>query len=995
MAVASVLVGASSLAVGTAIGSSGPAAADGPAPCTVGGPPYPFHGFCATYAGDNTWFGSYGPGFPTGQGWAFCADPPASGGDYPAPQYDYVPSGPPAGAEIGQVGPLGFAFSEAQANGWWGGSPGQFTSDQAAVAGKLLYDALIWSSPVPSMDPGVLAAFQAISGWFTQASGASGGPEITSGLVDGTKSFAGTGTYGVHIEFPGTDSPAVGFPIELVATGASFDSPTGSNQITISSDANGNAEASLFASSPGPVSVATIAAGGLGQFGLSFLSPTTDDLRAQALAAFSAPANYDQSEQLEALPTTGSISVQKTGDDTSYYPVAGAVFDVITAGNVVTTMISGNDGTAASSIPIPAGTYTVREVVPPPGYGSAPDQQITVDPGITTSVQFSDHSVRASVTIEKTDAESTEPLSGAVFDISYDSANDGTFDETIGSCTTDASGTCTPIGIDGTSGLLPGQYRVTEVDPPAGYALPTTPTQVVSLAPGEHGTVTFGDARYVSAVFAKTAIGNINPAELSLAGAQIVVRQLSSQGNEVASCTTDSSGVCTTPATLVSGNEYCWQEVKAPPGLASGANGCFRAASTQSDAPIAISDPGEFVAVDVRKVDAADPAIGLPGATFNLFRIVPPLSIPEGSSSAGSTTNEIWVGQATTDESGIASFPLQLPGYAYCALESQAPPDYAPDTTMHCTGVLDGSTAIPAPVTTITVADSELTVGLTLVKFDDLQPTNRLSGAVYDLYVQGKLPPSGATGIAPDNVHSEPGDSWYGRGSTGADGTISFTVPAGYSWCALEVTPPLNYVIDPALHCSGEISAGTASTTTISIPETLSTVHVTAFKYDSLQPDTMIPGATYELVAEDAVPPGSPASVPNNASVPSGDSFWGEATSDNKGVLSFAVPAGIFLVLPRVVGTAAIPLGLRLPLHSGHYDRLASASCDVGRSGGSQPDQSAVHGRAVAVLHRYRRRLGTFRRNRRSSRRCHRAPPRAAPTSPFCAQADAPSEALT
>jgi hypothetical protein len=44
-----VLAGISSVLLGTVVPVSGIAAADGPAPCTVGGPPFPFRGFCATY----------------------------------------------------------------------------------------------------------------------------------------------------------------------------------------------------------------------------------------------------------------------------------------------------------------------------------------------------------------------------------------------------------------------------------------------------------------------------------------------------------------------------------------------------------------------------------------------------------------------------------------------------------------------------------------------------------------------------------------------------------------------------------------------------------------------------------------------------------------------------------------------------------------------------------------------------------------------------------
>ena len=88
-----------------------PAYADGPAPCSSGGPTNPFHGYCATYGGRNTFYGSYGLGFPTPTGWGFCAENAATGGDYPSPSFGYSPSGAPPGADTANDNALGFALS--------------------------------------------------------------------------------------------------------------------------------------------------------------------------------------------------------------------------------------------------------------------------------------------------------------------------------------------------------------------------------------------------------------------------------------------------------------------------------------------------------------------------------------------------------------------------------------------------------------------------------------------------------------------------------------------------------------------------------------------------------------------------------------------------------------------------------------------------------------------------------------------------------------------
>ncbi|MGH9047066.1 MAG: hypothetical protein ACRDVW_07105, partial [Acidimicrobiales bacterium] len=353
-----VLAGATGVGTAVALAPARPAFADGPAPCSVGGPPFPFAGFCATYSGDNTWYGSYGPGFPTGEGWGFCADPPASGGDYPAPVYDYQSSPAPQGSSTSEAGALGFAFSEAQALGIWAGSPGEFTSDQAAVAGKLLYDSVAWASPVPAMDPGVLAAYQALDGWYLQANGSTGAPKVTAKLSGGGTAFAGSATLDVKVEFPGSDDAVAGLPLQLTITGATFNAASGPTTVSVASDKTGKTDLPIFAGAPGAVSVSVSAPGGLGQPGLDFFAPTAFEPDAQELAAFSAPGNLDVQAQLTALPTTGTISIVKAGDDPAYYSLAEGVFEVLRGSTVETTLTTGSEGTTPVSAPITAGTYT-------------------------------------------------------------------------------------------------------------------------------------------------------------------------------------------------------------------------------------------------------------------------------------------------------------------------------------------------------------------------------------------------------------------------------------------------------------------------------------------------------------------------------------------------------------------------------------------------------------------------------------------------------------
>ncbi len=1077
-----------------------PAFADGPVPCgPTTRPAYPYAGFCGDYDGDVTWYGTYGPGFPTAQGFGLCADSPASGGAFPAPSYDYAPGGAPTGAH-GDWNALGFAFSQGQAEGWWNGVTGQFTADQAAAAAKLLYDTVVWGTPVPAMDPGVLAAYDAFDNWFNQAVGMAGAPpQLFVGLTSAASSFTGSATDDIHLQFPGTGHPVVGEPLLVTITNGTFDSPTGPTTVGVATDANGNVLVPVYATNASPVTVTVTATAGVGQPGLGFLHPTAGDAAAQVLAAFAAPTVLQASQSLTSTGQPqaqfGTLSVQKAGDDTAYYGLAGAVFQVLQGATVVATLVTDASGGTLSSPQLPTGTYTVHEATPPPGYRPAPDQTVAVQAFQNTVVAYTgadeDHIVPAGLTLAKVDAQSGAPLAGAVLEVRYSSAADGVYDQDLGTCTTGPSGTCAPAGNDGTAllpgdyqvtevaappgydldpatsvqdvtlapgeqgtvtfsdfllgslqvrksgddtayepvagatftvagpapsaapvgtltvgadgssnvlgglvpgtytltetspppgyaaaapvpvavadghattvvdvadrvvpatvsllkvdaltnaplagavfdvrystaadgvydqdlgtcstgssgtctpagndgaALLPGDYQVTEVSPPPGYALdPATSTRELTLSPGQAGSLTFADPRLVAASFHKVAAGNINPAEVTLAGA--VVQVVDGSGAPVATCTTDASGTCTTAAVLLAGSAYCWSETSAPPGLVAGAHGCFTATDGESSQPVTVTDPGTFVAVAARKVDAADPSVTLAGATFDLYRVDGghgPGSVPEPPADAASAPGETWVARATTDDQGLASFPLQFPGYAYCLVEHQAPPDYVADPSPHCTPVLAGSASAPPAVTTITVADTEATVTLGAHKYNSVVPATVIPGATYDLYVEGPPPPSGVPLPAPGDARAEPGDTWYARGTTDAAGNLSFTVPAGYAWCLLEHQAPPDYVADPALHCTAVLTTGSPpGASVLALPETLATVHLSARKYDSLQPGTVIPGATYELLVQGAPPPGSrPPAPPPGTPVPPGDVYWGQGTSGPGGILTFAVPAG-------------------------------------------------------------------------------------------------------
>jgi hypothetical protein len=92
----------------------------------------------------------------------------------------------------------------------------------------------------------------------------------------------------------------------------------------------------------------------------------------------------------------GHLSVHKSSanpditNGNDCYSLEGAEFTVYNgAGSPVGTLVTNANGDT-NTLELPEGTYTVRETKPPKGYLAAPDQQVTVHGGQTTTVQVQD-----------------------------------------------------------------------------------------------------------------------------------------------------------------------------------------------------------------------------------------------------------------------------------------------------------------------------------------------------------------------------------------------------------------------------------------------------------------------------------------------------------------------------------------------------------------------------------------------------------------------------
>jgi hypothetical protein len=707
--------------------ATAPSVGDGPAPCSSGPPPDPLHGWCGTYGGANTFYGTYGPGFPTATGWGLCAWAPATGGWYPVPGYSYVLSDPPDGITMTYLDALGFAFSEGLLQGYWGQTLA-WGPDDAAVAAKLYYDTLAWQRPLPAMSGGVANAFAALYSATLAAAVGGGEPQLSASLPGGATSFTTSTTVTVRLAFPASGQPLAGVPLSFTLTNATFDADHAAN-ISATTAADGTVSLPITASSA-PATVTMTSSGQIGTRGIDFYRPSDPAAQdAQELASPDSATPIERTDTWTSLappPQTGRIAIDKTGDDTPYLSIEGAEFEILSGATVVDTLDTDATGHAGPSPKLVVGSYTLHESQPPDGYLPVPDRTVVVSANSTTVVDLSgangDSAITASLSLRKVDDVSGAPLAGAVFELARDPDHTGSWVD-IGSCTTSASGDCAPPGA---GALLPGYYRVTETSPPPGYQLsPAGAVQYIELAPGQVATLTFGDDRILTTLYIEKA-NSLEPDQ----GVPGAIYELYVDGTPPASAPPSAPLGVSVPTglhyyargqtdagghlgfTIPVGFRWCVKEEHSPPGFVLDTAVRCTAVITQSSPDpvrtVAELEQPSLVTISASKFNAAAPGELIEGATYALFVVgsfpegfTPPTPPPSLAVPAG---DELWALQST-DALGQLHFSVPS-GHAWCLAEEQVPAGYVLDTGLHCTARLTRSS--PASETSIALPEVAL-----------------------------------------------------------------------------------------------------------------------------------------------------------------------------------------------------------------------------------------------------------------------------------------------
>ena len=179
-----------------------------------------------------------------------------------------------------------------------------------------------------------------------------------------------------------------------------------------------------------------------------------------------------------------NLTVYKHDADTGE-PIANTVFEVRAAdGHSVDQIKTDSEGKAELKNLLP-GVYEISEKsVPSPYLLDAPSQLATLYPNRDHTIYFENHQ-KPALTVKKVDSVTGDPLQGAKFHVTYASNNTGSGEiNDLGTYYTGENGQFQ------LTGLRDGWYKVTEQEPPTGYAIKEA-TQEVYIKSGTSKTLTF------------------------------------------------------------------------------------------------------------------------------------------------------------------------------------------------------------------------------------------------------------------------------------------------------------------------------------------------------------------------------------------------------------------------------------------------------------------------------------------------------------------------
>ena len=335
--------------------------------------------------------------------------------------------------------------------------------------------------------------------------------------------------------------------------------------------------------------------------------------------------------------------------------VPGVRFRVTKAdGSLIGEVVTDSTGRATLTN-VPSGYITVTEISVPDGYVLDPTPQTKLVTGETPVEFVFENQPYGSILIKKLNAETLNPLSGAIFKV------------------TEADGTLIGenyvSGPDGTvlvSGLDPEKtYIVSETRAPDGFLISDAP-KTVTVKPGETVELVFEDKRIENFTIRKTDTSG-NP----MAGVTFKVSKLS--GEEIATVTTGADGLAV--LTDIEPGSYKVQEIKVPEGVLL--DSTPQTVEVKAGEPTTVTFVNKYLReFTIRKVGSDGKPIA--NVTFKI-----------------STIEGVEIATVTTGTDGLAVLPNILPGH-YKVQEVKVPDGVILDPTAQTVTIAAGK---PATIT--------------------------------------------------------------------------------------------------------------------------------------------------------------------------------------------------------------------------------------------------------------------------------------------------------
>ena len=430
---------------------------------------------------------------------------------------------------------------------------------------------------------------------------------------------------------------------------------------------------------------------------------------------------------------------------------------------------------------------------------------------------------KVSFTVQKKDADTDEALPGAQFKVEY-----LPFDRTSGDITVSSTATwqkketVTTKGEDGLATVSgePGIYRITETSAPTGYDITSTEPQYVAMTGGlkinsvtvgktnvERDTdqaLEFADDQQVSLKVTK----KIQPGELKVSGDHAFTFTLYNEDKviikELPITTTDGQPQEGTFTGLSQGKTYYLKETGVKAGFAfTGMKDSEGEAMTPDNGFYKITMPNElenisvtaentylYAQVSILKVDG-EKGISLDDAKFKVMRVT------------GQEEEEVNV-TVEAKGNGLYTAVLPLTGTGeetFRFYETQAPPDYLPDTEHYIEVKVEPGDLLGEPAWNeekyTSSGDREKNNQLMLA--DRLFPNYR--GAYVDLVKYDNVHAAKETANVQAGAtftlyqYDEETKAWTyaGRETTEGDGKIHFVVNGGIRYAVEETTVPSGY----------------------------------------------------------------------------------------------------------------------------------------------------------------------------------------------------------